>query len=51
MSLREQTNWAVCVTLTFPLLFVTGTRLAEILRGGWTSTEIQETLLPGEPLT
>lgn len=26
-------------------------RLAEILRDGWTSTEIQETLWPGEPST
>lgn len=51
MFLRKQTNWAVCVTLTFPLLFVTGTRLAKILRGGWTSTEIQETSLQREPLT
>lgn len=32
-------------------VFVVGMRLAEILKGGWTSAEIQETLLPKEPLT
>lgn len=53
--LRKQTYWTVCVTEAFPLPPppppVAGTRSAEILRGGWTSTEIQETLLPREPLT
>lgn len=37
--------------VTVTLLSVSVMRSAEIPRGGWTSTEKQETLLPGEPLT
>lgn len=54
MFLRRQVYVCVCecVAVTFPpLSCASGMKLAEILRGGWTSTEILETLSPRKALT